>query len=391
VVGSDRKQYTVTTGEQPLLEAKAPLVTVVIPCYNQARFLGEAIESVLSQSYRIFEVIVVDDGSTDNTSEVASSYEEVRLVRQENRGLSGARNTGIRHSQGEYLVFLDADDRLLPWALSTGLEHLDAHQDCAFVSGYCKVIASDGTPRGEWQHQPADEDPYIALLQKCYIPAHSAVIYRREVFHTVGGFDTSLKACEDYEHYLRVARRFPIHHHGEAIVECRRHDANMTRTSTLMLTETLKVLSSQREHVKNDERREEAYKLGVRYEQTHWGLPLVDGLRENICAREWNRAVEGILILLRYYPRGLALLSERRMERHKVARNLQNRREELRDYEQRLQQPGPALEEERRRVRWLRKRIRRLETQAQEIDQQAQFRLASGVRKLYEKVRRLGA
>src|ERR687890_1190879 len=75
--------------------ADRPLVTVVIPCYNQAHFLGEAIESVLSQSYRNFEIIVVDDGSTDNTSEVASHYEEVRLVRQENRGLAGARNSGL--------------------------------------------------------------------------------------------------------------------------------------------------------------------------------------------------------------------------------------------------------------------------------------------------------
>src|SRR5919107_192619 len=103
------------------------LVSVVIPCYNQAHFLSEAIESVLAQTYPYFEIIVVDDGSTDNTSEVAGRYSGVRCIRQDNQGLSGARNSGLRHSKGEYLVFLDADDRLLPQALEVGLECLRAY------------------------------------------------------------------------------------------------------------------------------------------------------------------------------------------------------------------------------------------------------------------------
>src|SRR5918995_6791294 len=115
----------------------AALVTVVIPCYNQAHFLGEAIESVLSQSYKRFEIVVVDDGSTDDTSEVATRYPRVRCIRQENRGLAGARNTGIRHCQGEYVVFLDADDRLLPEALEAGVREPGAHPEGAFVSGRC--------------------------------------------------------------------------------------------------------------------------------------------------------------------------------------------------------------------------------------------------------------
>src|SRR4028119_1234933 len=111
----------------------AGLVSVIIPCYNQAYFLGEAIESVLAQSYPHFEIVVVDDGSTDNTSEVAARYPGVRCIRQENRGLAGARNEGIRHSSGSYLVFLDADDRLLPEALAVGLRHLKERPECAFV------------------------------------------------------------------------------------------------------------------------------------------------------------------------------------------------------------------------------------------------------------------
>src|ERR687898_3129642 len=115
----------------------AALVTVVIPCYNQAHFLGEAIESVLSQSYPNFEILVVDDGSPDDTSEVASRYppQQVRLISQKNQGVSAARNTGIGHARGEYVVFLDADDRLLPEALEAGGGGPGARPERALVSG----------------------------------------------------------------------------------------------------------------------------------------------------------------------------------------------------------------------------------------------------------------
>jgi len=98
------------------------LVSAIIPCYNQAHFLHEAIESVLAQSYPNFEIILVNDGSTDSTADVVRRYSPVRYVYQENAGLSSARNTGLKKSRGEYVVFLDADDRLLPEALQVGVD-----------------------------------------------------------------------------------------------------------------------------------------------------------------------------------------------------------------------------------------------------------------------------
>jgi len=121
------------------------LVSVIIPCYNQAHFLDEAIESVLTQTYPNREIIVVDDGSTDNTAEVAGRYSAVRHIYQENAGPSAARNTGVTKSRGEYLVFLDADDRLLPEALEIGVDCLRQHPECAFVSGHCRLIVTDGS------------------------------------------------------------------------------------------------------------------------------------------------------------------------------------------------------------------------------------------------------
>src|SRR6266542_3911165 len=103
------------------------LVSVVITCYNQAHFLSQAIESVLSQTYQIHEVIVIDDGSADHPEQIASKYSMVCFVGHQNRGVSAARNSGWRRSKGEFLVFLDADDRLLPNALQAGLTSLNNH------------------------------------------------------------------------------------------------------------------------------------------------------------------------------------------------------------------------------------------------------------------------
>src|SRR5215211_2313466 len=168
---------------EPWKEQKGapPLVSVVIPCYNQAHFLSEAIESVLAQSHPNFEIIVVDDGSTDDTSEIAARYPEVRLVRQENKGLSGARNAGLAHSEGEYVVFLDADDRLLPEALEAHLEHLEAHPECAFVSGPCRRIAADGSPLPTPLRRHIEGDHYLVLLHRCYIWPPAVVMFRRAI------------------------------------------------------------------------------------------------------------------------------------------------------------------------------------------------------------------
>ena len=149
--------------------AAAPLVSVVIPCYDQARYLPDAIESVLAQSYPHLELVVVDDGSPDNTAEVAARYPGVQVVRQENAGLSGARNTGLRHTNGAYLIFLDADDRLLPKAVADGLAAFAAHPEAAFVAGRCRIIDTTGVAQLTQQPDPDRGDPYEALLRGNYI------------------------------------------------------------------------------------------------------------------------------------------------------------------------------------------------------------------------------
>jgi glycosyltransferase involved in cell wall biosynthesis len=367
-------------------EVNGQLVSVVIPCYNQAHFLGEAIESVLKQTYPHYEIVVVDDGSTDNTSELASHYERVHLIRQDNQGLSAARNTGIRHSEGEYLVFLDADDRLLPEALKAGLECFSAHPESALVAGYSKLIKADGSFHTTLNHQPSDEDPYVALLEKCHIAPPASGMYQRSVFEAVGGFKSGVDASADYEMYLRIARRFQVRRYDEAVAEYRMHGENMIRNSGLMLSSALTVLRSQRRFVKGDKRREAAYKSGIKYEQEHWGDPLVEQVRAQVQEGEWGRAVRGMRVLLRYYPQGLAMLVN---GRRRLAWQLKHRNKQLRNRERQLQELRVTLQEERRKLGQARKqnqalvaRERKLQRQLQEIQESETWRLLQKVNRV---------
>src|SRR5215210_774807 len=391
-------------------------VSVVIPCYNQAHFLGEAIQSVLSQSYPHFEVVVVDDGSQDDNREVASGYARddprVKLVSQQNSGLAEARNRGLAESVGEYVVFLDSDDCLLPGALEAGVRDLEAHPGCAFVSGQYRAVAADGSLLWKPYEPPAERDGYLMLLQYCFgMPA--VVMYRRWVFNEVGGFDSSVDAAADWDLYLRVARRFPVHHHGHVVAEYRQHGTSMNQRPGLMLKSTVSVLRSQRPHLKDDKRREEGYMVGLRGMQADYGVPLAEDIRDALRQRAWKRALGGMFVLARYFPSGLALLlSQRRLDRARLARHLQVTEHKLdaserrlRSYKRRLrglrEQPRPhprrrrrlksVLAQERREAARLKRRKRRLAGELGEPGPQTGYLTFLPVRGSVKRAGHLGA
>ena len=255
--------------------SRSPPVSVVVPCYNQAHFLGEAIESILAQTYQHFEVVVVDDGSTDNTAAVASTYKDVRYVWQPNAGLSAARNTGMYSSNGTFIVFLDADDILLPCALEAGLACFKSHPECGFVYGGHRVIEIDGSLL--WQKVPClhhDDDQYLELLRVNHIAMHGTVMYRCDILKAAGGFNLSLAACEDYDVYLRIARYHPVYCHREVIAEYRQHGANMSRGAALMLVTSLAVLRAQRAHLGGNADYIRAYKEGLKNWRGIYGVQL---------------------------------------------------------------------------------------------------------------------
>ena len=306
-------------------QVEAGLVSVVIPCYNQAHFLGEAIESVLAQNYRCFEIIVVDDGSTDDTSEVAAYYPGVRCICQDNKGLAAARNTGARESKGDYLVFLDADDRLLPNALKVGSEHLNAHPECGFVSGHYREIAVDGSPLPTEKQPCPDTEHYLEMLRANYIGMPAVVMYRRSVFELAGGFDNSarFKGCEDYELHMRLARDFPVYCHGELVAEYRQHGSSMSSNAMYMLKAFLAALDAQREHVKGDQQYKEAIELGARAARNHYGGQLAYKAMEHAREGEWKQAMWtmwNLLVLLRHHPQVFVRAWQKLIQRRHLRR-----------------------------------------------------------------------
>ena len=369
-------------------------VSIVIPCYNQARFLGEAIQSVLCQGYDDLEIVVVDDGSNDCTEAVASGYAKedprVRLIRQENRGLAAARNRGLAEAGGEYVVFLDSDDRLVLGALEVGVKELEAHPGCAFVSGICRKITADGSIVPGWEQFRVRDDPYLELLRSCpiYVPA---VMYRGSVFDVVGNFDTSYRAAEDYDLYYRILERFPVYCHDTLVAEIRRHDANMTRDRTLMLKYNMAALRSQRRRVKGDARYKEAYKAGERLWRDWHGAPVVNQVRSHLQEGRWWQGLKGMLALLRYYPQGILLVANRGVERERVARRLRHQRRELETHRYKLQQLKKlsaaeaedsdlrekdlqsAMKVERQKIRHHKQRVRHLASRTEKLNQRRRY------------------
>lgn len=285
-------------------------MSVVIPCFNQAHYLGEAIESVVAQTLPGFEVIVVDDGSCDNTYSVAGRYPSVRRVRQMNRGVAAARNLGLAKASGDFLVFLDADDRLLPWALETGISALAKRKHIALVIGMSRDIRSDGRAFGDG-HQPlVTQDHYLRLLEDCYVWSGSSVVYRRSAVEQIGGFDDGLTAGDDYDLYLRLARRFPVFCHETVVTEYRRHGSNTTRDSAVVLASQLDVLKRQRSQLQS-RRERAARRAGVRQTRAEHGNALAEQVATDWQAGRRGRAIRGLGTLARRDPKRLARLVTR--------------------------------------------------------------------------------
>jgi glycosyltransferase involved in cell wall biosynthesis len=281
----------------------APLTSIVIPCFNHARFLPEAIESALAQTTGPLDVVVVNDGSTDDTSAVARGYAAVRLVEQPNRGLSAARNAGLAAARGTYVVFLDADDRLLPEAVAIGVARAERDPSVALVAGRCRPIAEDGTVRTNHAPLPNTGDLYRALLGANFIWTPGAALCRRQDVVAAGGFGTSVSPSADYALYLHLARARRIVCHDAEVVEYRQHASNMSRDPVLMLTTTLQVLDAERPHVPPD--LAAAFAAGRRAWREFYGDQMVQDLRVAI-RRDPRPAVlaRHVWTVVRYYPRG---------------------------------------------------------------------------------------
>ena len=229
-------------------------VSVVIPVYNGAAFLAEAVASVRNQTVRPNEVIVVDDGSTDGTPDVVAALGEgIRCFRRENRGPAAARNRGVAAATGDWIAFLDADDRWPEGKLAAQLDYLREHRDVVLVSGDMGEVDDDGrvlvpsvlARHGQLErfralngrHMPA---AVRELLAANFIPT-GTVLVRRDVLVEVGGFNAYLRYGEDLELWCRIAARYPIACLPQVLMWRRRHGANLSGRELPLLRELARV------------------------------------------------------------------------------------------------------------------------------------------------------
>jgi len=217
------------------------MVSVVIPTYNSAAFLRGAIQSVLSQTYSDFEVVVVDDGSTDNTESVVHSFgDQVCYVKQQNKGAGAARNQGIKRSRGEYVAFLDADDLWLPGKLGEQISLMDRDPELGLVYSDWAVVAEKGKAEPSYlRNQPAASGyVFDELVQGGFILT-SGTLVRRSCLDDVGYFDETLSIAQDYDLWLRICYRWKVALVNKPLVIKRNRDGNLSSNLTKTAVERI--------------------------------------------------------------------------------------------------------------------------------------------------------
>jgi glycosyltransferase involved in cell wall biosynthesis len=289
-----------------------PLVSIVIPCYNQGWFLRSALRSVQEGQYGATEIIVVNDGSDDDTGTVARQS-GAHVIDQPNRGLSMARNAGLASARGEFIVFLDADDELLPDTLLKGVAVFSARPGLACVLRYCLLIDADGQPLATRPPEVLHRDIYAELLYRNVTWSPGAAMFRRLDVARAGGFPTDVSPAADYALYLRFARERRLVYVPQPGVRYRQHGDNMSKDLVAMLLATLKVLEAERRAMPRE------YRTDWRKARRAWcdlyGDRIIDALR--LQWRQNRRSLElgGVLTLLRYSPHVLMKHAKRKLAR----------------------------------------------------------------------------
>jgi glycosyltransferase involved in cell wall biosynthesis len=225
-------------------QQEIPLVSVIIPCYNHAHFVGEAIKSVLEQDYQHYEIILVDDGSTDNTREVVAQFGfKVRYIYQQNQGLSAARNSGLRAARGELVGFLDADDLYEPNFLSTLVAILKANPQADAVHCACRFVDRFNNPLPQIAGKvvPASQ-LYSTMLKGNFLTPVCMFAYKY-CYEETGGFDRAFQGVADWDMWLRISKSFTVIATEQVLARYRVTPYSMSTDIESMLEDRLNVLA----------------------------------------------------------------------------------------------------------------------------------------------------
>jgi len=286
-----------------------PRVSIIIPCHvgtrDQAALLDETLRTVSAQTCGDYEVILVDDGSALPVAPAAQPSSRIAIVRQENAGPAIARNTGIARSRGRYLVFLDADDHLLPCALEAGMGALEAHPEAGFAIGPREEMTFEGGPV-PWPVPvpPAQTDIYLPLLRfDWFIIPPSSAMFRREVVEAVGGFQDPWGA-DDLDFYLRAAHRYKACcYQAPPVTRYRRYSTSSSRDGERMLRSIRAVYERQWPLVAGDPVGEEAYHRGLGLLTEIFLDCLVENVEERLRGGDRARALGSARALSAKSPR----------------------------------------------------------------------------------------
>ncbi|MEM8862836.1 MAG: glycosyltransferase [Chloroflexota bacterium] len=273
------------------------MVSVIIPNYNHARYLPFAIDSILEQTYQNFEIIVIDDGSKDNSREVGASYgDKINYIYKENAGLSAARNTGLRHAHGEFIGLLDADDMYEPHFMQTLVEFLTENQQYDGV--YCgyQFVDDDGFPLPQIENRVIPSEMLYEAMWGGNFWVPESVLMRRGCYITAGPYDESLRACEDWDVWLRILAAHPIAGVPDVLIRHRVLPGSMSSDPIRMLTNRMQVTENQFGTL-DDPKSFAAEKIQWIYSQNYFGSAI-----EYIQFGNLERAYELIEKAVRLYP-----------------------------------------------------------------------------------------
>ncbi len=207
-----------------------PLVSVIIPNYNYARYLSEAVESVINQTYTNVEIVVVDDGSQDDSKEILDSYgKRINSIFQQNQGVAAARNNGVKVSGGEFIAFLDADDAWLPAKIEKQIEMFAGDHELGMVHAGVVEIDGKGNKICELTNGMGGRvaEDLLRFELPVILGGGSGIMVRREAFDAVGGFDQRLSTSADWDFFYEVSRHYNVGFVTDILLKYRKHGSNM--------------------------------------------------------------------------------------------------------------------------------------------------------------------
>jgi glycosyltransferase involved in cell wall biosynthesis len=214
--------------------AQNPKVTVFIPVHNREHYIGDAIQSILAQSFQNFDILLIDDGSTDRSVEVMRSFHDPRLTivcNETNLGIPRTRNRGLELARGEYIALLDSDDRAAPDRLLKQVAYLDAHSDYAQIGSWCRMMNEQGIPLKKIKRQPSQpEEIQSELLFRCCM-SNRTIMGRTEILRKFG-YRNDFPRCQDYDLHVRLSSHYKMANIPECLVLGRIHPQQITALTT---------------------------------------------------------------------------------------------------------------------------------------------------------------